>query len=328
MTTKKNKSFSSIENDDIKIAKSILKQEASALEKLSVNIDQNFSKAVDFILNVNGRIILSGIGKSGHIARKISSTMSSTGTPSFFLHPSEASHGDLGMIASNDAIILLSKSGESIEFNDLIEIAQKQSIPLIAISSKLDSTISKASSVVLKIPEIPEACPLGLAPTTSSTMMLALGDALSVALLERKKFTIENFKNLHPGGKLGKALLKVEDLMHGRESLPTVNPSTLMSEVLIVMSSKNFGCACVIDENDMLIGVITDGDLRRHMKDGLLNLQASSIMTKSPKIIAPSDLLVQAIEVMAGSITNLFVVKDGKVLGILRLHDCLRIGMN
>lgn len=317
-----------MQNDDVKIALDILKQEASAIDKLSMSIDKNFSKAVDCILDASGRIILTGIGKSGHIAKKISSTMSSTGTPSFFLHPSEASHGDLGMITSQDVIILLSKSGESAEFNDLIEITQKLTIPLIVISSKLDSTIAKASKVVLLIPEIPEACPLGLAPTTSSTMMLALGDALSVALLERKKFTVENFKNLHPGGKLGKALLKVEDLMHGKESLPIVHPNTLMSEVLIVMSSKNFGCACVIDDKGLLVGVITDGDLRRHMKDGFLNFKASSVMTNSPKTIEPSDLLVKAVEIMAGSITNLFVVKDGKVLGILRLHDCLRIGLN
>ncbi len=316
-----------INKTELEIGKDILNQEADAILALSSSLDQNFLNAIDCINNTKGNLIISGIGKSGHIARKIASTFSSTGTPAFFLHPSEASHGDLGVITKYDTVIILSKSGESKEISDLLNLILNLNIPLIAITSKNDSSLSTASKIFLPIPELPEACVLGLAPTTSSIMMLALGDALASALIVRKNFKSSNFHSLHPGGKLGKSLTTVKELMHSGDSLPLVKSQTLMSEVIIVMSSKNFGCACVIDDNHSLLGVITDGDLRRHMSKDLLNLSAKEVMTKKPKIISPNTLASIAVNKMVGKITNLFVVEKNNLIGIIRLHDCLRAGI-
>ncbi|MDC0074559.1 KpsF/GutQ family sugar-phosphate isomerase [Alphaproteobacteria bacterium] len=316
-----------INKTELKVGKKILNQEADAILSLSSSLDQNFVNAIDCINKTKGNLIISGIGKSGHIARKIASTFSSTGTPAFFLHPSEASHGDLGVISKYDTVIILSKSGESKEMSDLLNLIFKLSIPLIAITSKNDSSLSMASKISLSIPDLPEACVLGLAPTTSSIMMLALGDALASALITRKNFKSSDFHSLHPGGKLGQSLTTVEELMHSGDSLPLVKLQTLMSEVIIVMSSKNFGCACVIDESNSLLGVITDGDLRRHMSKDLLNLSAKEVMTKKPKTISPNTLASIAVNKMVGKITNLFVVKKNNLIGIIRLHDCLRAGI-
>lgn len=327
MPSTPNKSGASKEKDILAVGKSLLQQEADALRALASYIDDSFSKAIDILSNTSGRVVVAGIGKSGHVARKISATLASTGTPALFVHPSEASHGDLGMITTQDSMVLLSKSGESTELADLVEISKRFTIPLIAICVDSNSTLARAASVRLGLPDIPEACPMGLAPTTSSTMMMALGDALAIALLERRGFSADNFHALHPGGKLGKSLMRVSDLMHGGDALPIVSPDTPMSDVLIVMSAKNFGCAGVVASDNSLVGVITDGDLRRHMTRDLLGQPAHAVMSKNPKTIEASAIAAQAIAEMVGSITNLFVVENRQLVGILRLHDCLRAGI-
>ncbi|PPR80018.1 MAG: Arabinose 5-phosphate isomerase KdsD [Alphaproteobacteria bacterium MarineAlpha2_Bin1] len=314
--------------DYLEIGKKVLIDESKGIVELASNLGNEFIEVINCLKSINGRFIFSGVGKSGHIAKKISSTLSSTGSPSHFLHPTEASHGDLGILTDIDCLIIFSKSGESYEINDILSVAKNLSIPIIAICANSKSTLVKSSTHFLKIPKIPEAGNLALAPTTSSTMMLSLGDAIAIALLEAKNFSSDDFQKFHPGGRLGMSLLKVSDLMHTKESVPIVNTSSLMSEVLLAMSSKNFGCACVVDEKLNLVGSITDGDLRRHIDKDLLERKAIDIMSKSPKTIDPTAYAIDAIKKMVGSITSLFVVENNKVIGLLRLHDCIRAGLN
>ncbi|HAH10844.1 MAG TPA: KpsF/GutQ family sugar-phosphate isomerase [Alphaproteobacteria bacterium] len=322
---------------DAAAAQRVLGLEAQALSALSSSIDGRFSAAVDLLLKVQGRVIVSGMGKSGHVGRKIAATLASTGTPAMFVHPGEASHGDLGMITAQDAALLLSNSGEVRELADLIEYTRRFGVPMAGITSNPQSTLARNSDVALILPKAAEACPMGLAPTTSTTMMLALGDALAVALMERRGFTQDQYRVFHPGGNLGRRLVRVSDIMHAGDEVPIVNRQLPVADVLITMTSKRFGCAGVCDADQNLIGIVTDGDLRRHMSRGLLGLTAADIMTPSPKTIRSSALAAEALRLMNQSerpFTCLFVVADDAVdgqasppVGILHIHDCLRAGV-
>lgn len=304
-----------------------IKTEIKGLESLLENFNDDYVRAVDLILNCKGRIIISGMGKSGHIANKIAATFASTGTPAFFIHPGEASHGDLGMITENDVVILLSNSGETKELKDIIYYCKRFEIPIIGIIRRRESELTKASNVALVLPAIPEANKVN-APTTSTTMMLALGDALAVSLIDARGFNSESFGVFHPGGKLGSNFLKVSDLMRIDDQIPLINQNAKMPEVLLEMTSKHLGCSAVIDEKKKLLGIITDGDLRRHIDKDFLNYSAKEIMTKNPVITHSHTLAVEAISVMnKKSITSLFVLEDEKIIGILHLHDCLRSGL-
>lgn len=310
------------------IARRVLRLEARALDALAASLGPAFEAAVDAIAGIKGRVIVSGMGKSGHIANKIAATLASTGTPAFFVHPAEASHGDLGMIAREDALFLLSNSGETPELADMIAYASRFGIPMVAVTGRADSALAMAATVALVYPAAEEACPMGLAPTTSTTIMLGLGDALAVALLERKGFSSDDFRILHPGGKLGRKLLKVSDLMHTGEALPVLAEGVAMTEALVVMTRKSFGCVGIVGSDGRLAGIITDGDLRRHMSPRLLEAPTKAVMTRNPKTIAPAALASEAVHVMnAIKITNLFVVEDGRPVGILHIHDCLRAGI-
>ncbi len=312
---------------DINCAKHVLDLEIKGLQALSNALDEKFVAVVDLVAGLKGRLIVSGMGKSGHIARKMAATFASTGTPSYFVHPSEASHGDLGMIGGEDAVLALSNSGETAELKDLIGYARRFSIPLIGVARRANSMLLDAADIGIALPEIPEASPTG-APTTSTTMMLAFGDALAMALLERKGFTPEDFNVYHPGGKLGKAFIRVEDLMHKGKQLPLAKETDIMSDVLLIMTAKSFGCAAITDNNGLMAGVITDGDLRRHMSSDLVKMVAKDVMTRNPITIRPGALAAEALAVMNGkSITSLFVVEDNKPIGILHVHDCLRAGV-
>lgn len=287
-----------------------------------------FAAAVETIAGAKGRVIVSGMGKSGHVGRKIAATMASTGTPAYFVHPGEASHGDLGMITQDDVVVALSWSGETAELRDVLQYATRFRVPVVAITSTVDSALGRAADVVLILPKVGEACPHGLAPTTSTTMQLALGDALSVALLESRKFTAGDFKRFHPGGKLGAVLAFVRDVMHVGDAVPLVPLGAKMSEALIVMTQKSFGCVGVVDEKGALIGVVTDGDLRRHMGPGLIEAPVEWIMSRSPRSIAPDDLAAGAMsEIQSRAITALFVVENGKPVGLVHIHDLLKLGI-
>lgn len=295
---------------------------------LDNGLAEPFARAVATLAQARGRVIISGIGKSGHVGQKIAATFASTGTPAFFVHPSEASHGDLGMITRDDVILALSWSGETVELKNIITFSRRFTVPLISITSRSDSALGQQSDVVLELPRAKEACPHGLAPTTSTTMQLALGDCLAIALLEAKGFTAHDFKVFHPGGSLGANLKYVSDVMHKGEALPLAREATAMSEALVTMTEKRFGCLGILDGKGKLAGVITDGDLRRHMGADLLTARAADIMTKKPKSIAPNALASAALEVMnASRITALFVVDKGKPVGILHVHDLLRTGV-
>lgn len=309
-------------------ARRVLAAEAEALRMLASNIPADFEPVLSLILNSPGRVIVSGIGKSGHIGRKISATLTSTGTPSYFVHAAEASHGDLGMITTNDVCILLSNSGETSELKDLLAYTRRFSIPLVAISSRPDSTLVRGADYALLLPDVPEACPNGLAPTTSSTLMLALGDALAVALIEARGFAPEDFREFHPGGKLGAQLARCGELMHIVSELPLVRPDTPMSDTLIAMTSKGFGIAIVVDEHGILVGVVTDGDLRRKMTS-LMNLSAGEIATRKPVTARPDMLAAQALSLMnERKISALLVVNESRhPVGILHIHDLLRAGV-
>ena len=289
---------------------------------------ESFAIAVAAIRACRGRVIVTGMGKSGHVGLKVAATLSSTGTPAYFVHPSEASHGDLGMITPQDVILAFSWSGETVELGNIVSYSRRFAVPLIAVTSNADSTLAGAAEVVLALPQTKEACPHGLAPTTSTVMQLALGDCLAIALLEGKGFTARDFKTLHPGGQLGAHLKFVGDLMHKGDRLPLVAPEMVMAEAIVVMTEKALGCLGVVDDEGRLAGIITDGDLRRHMGDGLLSLRSGDIMTPGPKT-ANSDLLASAaLELInASSITALFVVEDGRPVGILHIHDLLRVGV-
>ena len=314
---------------DLAVARRVIRAEIAGLERLADALDGAFQTAVDTCAAVRGRIIVAGIGKSGHIARKIAATLASTGTPAQFVHPVEASHGDLGMIASEDAILLLSNSGETSELADVIAYSRRFGIPLIAITGGPRSTLSGAADVVLLLPRADEACPMGLAPTTSTTMMMTLGDALALALLERKGFSSADFHVFHPGGRLGRRLLRVRDIMHRDEEIPLASPGARMSDAILVMTAKSFGCVGVCDAEHRLLGVITDGDLRRHMGDALLNQAVETVMNSNPKTIAPAALAADGLGLMNRfTITSLFVIdNDGRPIGFLHMHDCLRAGV-
>ena len=301
----------------------------SALEAaLRTDLVDSFAEAVATIRACRGRVIVTGIGKSGHIGMKIAGTLSSTGTPASFVHPSEASHGDLGMITRDDVILAFSWSGETVELGNLVSYSRRFAVPLIAVTSNPDSTLAKAAEIVLALPQSKEACPHGLAPTTSTMMQLALGDCLAIALLESKGFTARDFKALHPGGQLGARLKFVGDVMHKGDRLPLATAEITMAEALVVMTEKALGCLGVVDGDGALAGIITDGDLRRHMGDGLLARRTGDIMTPAPKTVTPDLLASAALEMInASSITVLFVVEDGRPVGIIHIHDLLRVGV-
>jgi arabinose-5-phosphate isomerase len=309
-----------------------LELESEGLGALRASLDNGlaspFSEAVALIRKARGRVIVSGIGKSGHIGQKIAATMASTGTPASFVHPSEASHGDLGMITRDDVILALSWSGETVELKNIITFSRRFSVPMIAITSNAGSALGQQSDVVLELPRTKEACPHGLAPTTSTTMQLAIGDCLAVALLESRGFTAQDFKMFHPGGSLGASLKYVADLMHKDERLPLAPRGLPMGEALVIMTEKSFGCLGVVDGKGKLIGVLTDGDLRRHMGEKLLTATAGEVMTRKPKTVSPTTLASAALEVInASRITALFVVDGGKPVGIVHVHDLLRAGV-
>lgn len=312
------------------IARRVIETEAEGLRQLAEGLNGDFDRAVETLLQASGRVVVSGMGKSGHVARKIAATLASTGTPAQFVHPAEASHGDLGMMARGDVALVLSNSGETPELADLVAYTRRFSIPLIGVASRADSTLLRQSDVALVLPQVEEACNTGVVPTTSTTMTLALGDALAVALMEHREFTPAHFREFHPGGKLGARLSKVRDLMHAGDALPTVPAGTPMSDTLLEISHKGFGVAGVTDAQGALAGIITDGDLRRHM-DGLLQLCAAEVMTPNPTTIGPDALAEEALALMnARKITCLFVVDpDGPpaAQGLLHIHDCLRAGL-
>jgi len=308
----------------------VVSQEAEALTLLAASLGDSFGDAVQLILDAPGRVIVSGMGKSGHVARKIAATFASTGTPAHFVHPAEASHGDLGMLAKGDAVLVLSNSGETPELADIVAYTRRFSIPLIGVAGRAGSTLLRKSDVSLLLPPAAEACDSGIVPTTSTTMMLALGDALAVTLMQHRRFTPEHFRQFHPGGKLGAQLSQVRDLMHMGAELPLVATGTPMSEALLTISQKGFGVVGVSAAGDALLGVITDGDLRRHMQ-GLLDLSADQVMTREPLTIAPDALAGEALALMnAHQVTCLFVLDPsdgGRPAGILHIHDCLRAGV-
>jgi len=295
---------------------------------LQSDLGASFASAADLIRNAKGRLIVTGLGKSGHIGRKIAATFASTGTPAFFVHAAEASHGDLGMITTDDVIMALSWSGEQPEMKNLITYAKRFRIPLIAMTAESESTLSKAADIALTLPKAREACPHNLAPTTSSLMMLALGDALAIALLEGRGFSSVDFSVLHPGGKLGAMLKYARDLMHSGDAVPLKPLGTRMSDALVEMSSKGFGCVGIVDARGAIVGIVTDGDLRRHMRPDLMTALVDDVMTKNPKTI-PRDLLAsEALEILNSSkITALIVTDANRPVGIVHLHDILRAGV-
>lgn len=313
---------------DLDSARRVLRLEAEGISALAESLGEGFVAALDILHGVKGRVIVTGMGKSGHVAHKIAATMASTGTPAQYVHPGEASHGDLGMITQADVVLALSNSGETKELRDLLEYTRRFSIPLIAITGRGGSTLDEMADVTLLLPATPEACSMTQAPTTSTTATLALGDALAVSLLERKGFSSQDFQVFHPGGKLGQSLLRVSDLMHKGGALPICAVGTPMKEAILAITAKSFGCVGVLDADGLLAGVVTDGDLRRHMESDLLNRRAGDVMTVNPKTIRPQALAAEAVAVMNKyAITGLFVVEDGKPVGILHIHDCLRAGI-
>ncbi|MEI6984813.1 MAG: KpsF/GutQ family sugar-phosphate isomerase [Rhodospirillaceae bacterium] len=302
--------------------------EAEALLMLAGKLDHTFEQALDCLAGVSGRVVVTGMGKSGHIARKIAATLASTGTSALFVHPGEASHGDLGMIARNDGVIALSNSGETSELSDIIAYTRRFNIPLVAITRNAASTLAEQADVLLLLPDAPEACSLGLAPTTSTAMMLALGDAIAIALFERRGFSAADFYDLHPGGQLGRALLKVYDIMHGGGDMPLATVADSMTSVILEMSQKRLGCVGIVEANGRLAGIITDGDLRRHINCDLLATTAGMVMSQRPKTIRPGALVAEAIGQMNTlSITSLFVTEADIPIGIIHIHDCLRSGV-
>ncbi len=318
-------------DDDLAAARGVLATEAAALGALAKALDGRFSAAVGLLGAAGGRVVVSGMGKSGHVGRKIAATLASTGTPALFVHPAEASHGDLGMIVAGDAVLALSNSGETAELADLIAYTRRFALPLVAITANADSALALAADVALILPEAPEACPLGLAPTTSTTLQMALGDALAVALLQRRGFGPADFRAFHPGGRLGARLRRVRELMHTGAEMPLAPPSLPMDAALLRITEKRFGCLGVVDAAGHLVGIVTDGDLRRAMGPDLLYRTAGDIMTRTPLTIGPEALAAEALHLMnAGprQITALFIVDGANTpLGVLHVHDLLRAGV-
>lgn len=319
------------EQSDLDVARSVLHTEAAGLYALARGLNGAFAQAVNLLAAVTGRVVVSGMGKSGLVARKVAATLASTGTPAMFVHPGEASHGDLGMMVQGDAVLALSNSGETAELADLVAHCRRFALPLVAITARANSALARAADVALILPAAAEAGPIGLAPTTSTTMQMALGDALAVALLTRRGFTVADFHRFHPGGRLGTRLRRVSDLMHTGDSVPLAAPDMPMDRALLLMTEKRFGCLGVIDHAGALIGIITDGDLRRAMGPDLLCRQVTDVMTRSPKTIGADALAVEALHVMnlpEQPITSLFVVDPAlQPLGILHIHDLLRAGV-
>lgn len=319
--------MTSSSTDFLTTGRRVIRREAGALEQLAEGLDENFAKAVGLLMAAKGRVIVSGMGKSGHIARKIAATFASTGTPAHFVHPAEASHGDLGMVAEGDVLIVLSNSGETPELADILAHAKRFGIPLIGVASREGSTLMRQATVGILLPQVPEACEKGIVPTTSTTMTLALGDALAIALMEHRAFTPDHFRMFHPGGKLGARLLKVQDLMH--QEPPLVAETMPMGEALLEITRRGYGVVGVTDAQGDLAGIITDGDLRRHL-DGLLTHVAGEVMTPNPRTIGPDALAGEALALMNDrKITCLLVTapESRRAVGILHVHDCLRAGV-
>jgi arabinose-5-phosphate isomerase len=315
---------------DLAAARRVLTTAAEALTTMADALDGDFTRAIGLMLAAKGRVIVSGMGKSGHIARKIAATLSSTGTPAYFVHPAEASHGDMGAVTRQDVLLLLSWGGETAELSDLITYAKRYRIPMIAVGGNPDSTLIKAADVALVLPRAPEACPMGMAPTTSTTMMLSLGDALAVALMERKGFSPDQYRDFHPGGSLGRALVRVSDLMHSGGELPLARADAPMRDVLLTMAAGMLGCVGIVDDAGALIGIVTDGDLRRHIEAGVENRKAADVMTRDPKTVPSGLLAAEALALMTEKkITQLFVLDETAPtpLGVLHIHDCLRAGI-
>lgn len=315
--------------DDLAHARQVLRTEAAALSALADSMDDRFVQAVKTVLGCMGRVIVVGVGKSGHVGRKIAATFASTGTPAQFVHPTEASHGDLGMITRQDVVLALSNSGNTAELTDTIAYTRRWRIPLIAITGNQDSSLAEDADIVLALPDQPEACPMGLAPTTSTTMAMAMGDALAVALLARRGFTQEDFSAFHPGGKLGAKLVRVSKLMHSGASLPLIDMGESMQAAILEMSAKSLGCVGIRSPDGTLAGIVTDGDLRRHMADDLLARDVADIMTDNPSVIRADALAAEALAVMnERKITGLFALDDSrKPVGFIHIHDCLRAGV-
>lgn len=320
-----------MQNKDIEIAKQTIEGEIEALKAMETGLDETLTKALDIMQNTKGRVIITGMGKSGHIGRKIAATLASTGTPSFFLHPGEASHGDLGMVTKDDTVLAISNSGESKELSDILVYCRRFDIPLIALTKNPQSSLGKNSNLVLILPQNKEACPLGLAPTSSTTATLVMGDVLASGLMVRKGFTEEDFHIRHPGGKLGSILRHVSDIMHTGDEMPLIKDTAIMQDALIKMSEKMLGCVGILDNNGDLIGMITDGDLRRWMAPNLIEETVTKVMTKNPRTITPDALIAEAVNVMnttGRGITNMFVVDGKKPVGIIHIHDCLKAGVS
>lgn len=317
----------------LQLGKSVIAQEEKALEVLRQCLGKDFSNALDCIFSCKGRLVISGMGKSGHIGKKISATMSSTGTPSFFLHPAEASHGDLGALTKNDVLLAISNSGESKELFDVLEYAARHAIKIIAITKNKNSFLGSQADICLILPNEQEACPIGCAPTSSTTMTLALGDALAMALLDLRGFSAEDFHDFHPGGKLGSQLKRVKDLMHTGDELPLIDKHAAMKDAVVEMTQKGLGCIAVVEKDNenhlALLGIIADGDLRRHMSSDLLEKNVQDVMTAAPTTIDTEALASKAVGIMnKKGITSLVVVDDkGFMVGLIHMHDCLRIGI-
>jgi arabinose-5-phosphate isomerase len=314
---------------DRTVAERVLRLAADGIGSLASQLDDAFFATLDLFQTVRGRVVVSGMGKSGHVARKIAATLASTGTPALFVHPAEASHGDMGMITTDDIVLALSNSGETAELGDLVVYTRRAGIPLVAMTRGADSSLGEAADLVLLLPALAEACPMGLAPTTSTTVMLALGDAIAVALLERRGFTAQDFQVLHPGGSLGRKLKRVSDLMHVGADLPLAASDVRVADAVLVMTAKRLGCVGITDDSGRLVGVVTDGDLRRAMSPRLFDSQVSEIMTAQPLTIRPQALAAEALGLMnARSVTVLFAVEHGKPVGALHIHDCLQAGVD
>jgi len=317
------------EKSYLPLMKEVLRQQAAALLRLGDEAGAPFDAAVTALLRLKGRIAVTGMGKSGHVARKVAATLASTGSPAYFIHPAEASHGDLGMMSKDDAVIAFSNSGDTAELSDILVYATRRSMPVIGVTQNTGSFLARHSDIVLVMPDVPEACPLGCAPTTSTTLMMAVGDALAMALLSARGFRPEDFHQFHPGGRLGGRLALVSEIMHTGEAIPLASADAPMLDVICEMSGKGLGCAGIV-ENGCLVGIITDGDLRRHMRPGLLECRAAEVMSRSPRTIGADQLAAKALAMMQSlSITSLFIVdEEQRPQGILHIHDCLRAGLS
>ncbi|MCX8505342.1 MAG: KpsF/GutQ family sugar-phosphate isomerase [Alphaproteobacteria bacterium] len=319
--------MTNLRNSDHLAAARVLSLAAQGVEKIQAGLDERFSRAIDTLYAIKGRVIVTGMGKSGHVARKIAATLASTGTPAYFVHPAEASHGDMGMITKDDAVLALSNSGETTELENIIVFTRRYGIPLVAITREENSSLATEADEILHLPTIPEACPNGLAPTTSTSLMMIMGDAVAMALLDRRGFTADDFRVFHPGGSLGRHLQRVQDIMHQGDEIPILRGNPTTADAILAMTQKRFGCVGLVDGDGKLAGIVTDGDLRRHMQPDLLTLSARRIMTTAPVTIRKTSLIAEALGVMnSKGITALFVVENHAPIGIIHIHDCLKLG--